>query len=43
MIIFRTLPDALRNRFEPCEFMPDGRFVLGRTPAGWALAVVGEK
>jgi hypothetical protein len=34
------LPEALRNRFEPYEFTPDGCFVLGRTPAGWALAIV---
>jgi hypothetical protein len=39
-MVFRTLTEALRAGFEPYEFTPSGWFVRGRTPAGWALAIV---
>lgn len=40
VIVFRTLTEALRAGFEPYEFTQSGCFVRGRTPAGWALAIV---
>lgn len=40
VMVFRTLAEALRAGFEPYEFTPSGCFVRGRTPAGWALAIV---
>jgi hypothetical protein len=40
VMVFATLAEALRAGFEPIEFTPSGCFVRGRTPAGWALAIV---
>jgi hypothetical protein len=40
VMVFRSLPEALRAGFEPYEFTPNGCFVRGRTAAGWALAIV---
>ena len=42
IVVFPTLPEAVRNGFEVYERSRDGYLVRTRTEAGWALALVRE-
>jgi hypothetical protein len=40
MIVFRSLPDAMRAGYQIYDRTDSGYLVRTRTPEGWALALV---